>query len=119
MRMGDDTAKALGVRVESIRVGSLLMACVITAFVVSFTGSIGFVCLLAPTISRIFVGGEMQYLLPASAVMGACTLTLADMVAKTIIAPIMLPVGAITALVGGPVLILLLLSRGISNGVRN
>ena len=119
MRMGDDTAKALGVRVEPIRVGSLLMACLITAFVVSFTGSIGFVCLLAPTISRIFVGGEMQYLLPASAVMGACILTLADMVAKTIIAPIMLPVGAITALVGGPVLIFLLLSRGISSGVRN
>lgn len=119
MRMGDDTAKALGVRVDAIRVGALLMACLMTAFVVSFTGSIGFVCLLAPTISRIFVGGEMQYLLPASAVMGACILVLADMVAKTIIAPIMLPVGAITALVGGPVLILLLLTRGISDGVRN
>lgn len=119
MRMGDDTAKGLGVNVGLIRTTCLIAACLLTAIVVSFTGSIGFICLLAPQISRIFVGSEMQYLLPASALTGACLLSVADMVAKTIMAPIMLPVGAITALVGGPVLIILLLSSRTSGGVRN
>jgi iron complex transport system permease protein len=119
MRMGDDTAKGLGVNVEAIRVSSLIVSCLLTATVVSFTGSIGFICLLAPQISRIFVGSEMQYLLPASALMGACLLTIADVAAKTVMAPIMLPVGAITALVGGPMLILLLLFSKSTNGSRN
>lgn len=119
MRMGDDTAKALGVKVEPMRMMSLIMACLLTAFVVSFTGSIGFICLLAPQMSRIFVGSEMQYLLPSSALMGSCLLSLADMAAKTIMAPIMLPVGALTALIGGPALIILLLMGDKSAGVRN
>lgn len=119
MRMGDDTAKGLGVNAGRIRTVSLVMSCILTAVVVSFTGAIGFVCLLAPQISRMFVGSEMQYLLPASALTGACLLSAADMFAKTVIAPIMLPVGAVTALIGGPVLIILIIRSRTSMGVRN
>ncbi len=110
MRMGDDTATSLGVNVRLMRTVGLLLSCLMTAIVVSFTGCIGFVCLLAPQISKIFVGNDLMYLLPASAALGACLLSVADIVAKTIYAPIMLPVGAVTALIGGPVLVILLLN---------
>ena len=119
MRMGDDTATSLGVNVRTMRTLGLVLACLMTAIVVSFTGCIGFVCLLAPQISRIFVGNDMKYLVPASACLGACLLSVADIVAKTIYAPIMLPVGAVTALVGGPVLVLLLLRSSKNRGSVN
>jgi len=111
MKMGDDTATALGINVKRTRIISILLACICTATIVSFVGPIGFICLLAPHISRRFVGGDMRYLIPASAVLGAILLLVADMVAKTIISPIMLPVGAVTALCGGPLLVYLLLKR--------
>ncbi len=109
MRMGDDSASALGVNVNRTRLLTILLACFSTAVTVSFVGAIGFVCLLAPQISRIFVGGNIRYLIPASAVTGALIMTLADIIAKDIISPIILPVGAITALIGAPILIYLLL----------
>jgi ABC-type Fe3+-siderophore transport system, permease component len=109
MRMGDETATALGINVKRTRVTAIVLACFSTAVAVSFVGAIGFICLLAPQISRIFVGGNLRYLLPASAALGALLLTVADIIAKDLINPIMLPVGAITALVGAPILIMLLL----------
>lgn len=117
MRMGDDTAKSLGVNAGRIRTISLVLSCMLTAVVVSFCGAIGFICLLAPQISRLFVGNEMQYLLPASALVGACILCAADMLPRAMGIP--LPVGAITALIGGPVLIMLLLRSNSYMGVKN
>ncbi len=111
MRMGDDTASSLGVNVKMIRLISVLLACLSTAVMVSFSGAIGFICLLAPHISRIFIGSDLKFLVPASALMGALLLSTADIVAKDLINPIMLPVGAITALIGGPILIYLLLRK--------
>ncbi len=111
MRMGDDTAMSLGVSVRRTRLIAILVACFSTAVVVSFTGAIGFICLLAPHIARIFVGSDLKYLVPTSAVMGALLLSVADIIAKDLINPIMLPVGAITALIGGPILIYLLLVK--------
>lgn len=108
MRMGDDTAKSLGVNVETVRLVVVLVVCICTAVVVSFTGPIGFVCLLAPQISRRLVGTDLHYLVPASALVGASLLLMADVIAKTALSPIMLPVGAITALLGAPVLVYLL-----------
>jgi iron complex transport system permease protein len=109
MRMGDDTATTLGVNVKRTRLAVILLACLSTAIAVSFVGAIGFICLLAPQISRIFVGGNIRYLIPASAATGALLLTIADIIAKDLVNPIILPVGAITALVGAPILIYLLL----------
>jgi len=117
MRLGDDTARSLGVNTEAVRTITLLVACLSTAMVVCFTGSIGFICLLAPHISRVFVGGDMKYLVPASALCGSALLLLADLGAKMLAEPIMLPVGAITAMVGGPLLLYLLLRRKSDNAV--
>ena len=108
MRMGDDTATSLGVNVNRTRVILMVLACFATAVVVSFVGAIGFICLLAPHISRLIGGGSIRFLVPASAVTGALLLTIADIIAKDLINPIMLPVGAITAVIGGPVLVYLL-----------
>ena len=109
MRMGDDTATALGINVKRTRTLAIVLACFSTAVVVSFVGAIGFVCLLAPQISRIFVGNNMRYLLPASMFTGMLLLVIADIIAKDLVNPIILPVGAITALVGAPILIYLLI----------
>ncbi len=108
LRMGDDTATSLGVNVHTTRVVLMILACFSTAVVVSFVGAIGFICLLAPHISRLIGGGSIRFLIPASAVTGALLLTIADIIAKDLVNPIMLPVGAITAVIGGPVLVYLL-----------
>ncbi len=111
IKMGDDDAKGMGVDVERVKLIGVLSACLATATVICFTGAIGFICLLAPHISRLFIGGDERYLIPASGLFGACLLLSADIVAKTAVAPVLLPVGAITALLGGPMLIYLLLRR--------
>ncbi|MGI6472723.1 MAG: FecCD family ABC transporter permease [Candidatus Methanomethylophilaceae archaeon] len=111
MRLGDDTARSLGFNPGNTRTLAMLTACLSTAMVICFTGAIGFVCLLAPHICRVVVGGDMKYLIPSSMLCGSVLLLLADVGAKTLAEPIMLPVGAITALVGGPMLLYLLLRK--------
>lgn len=111
MRMGDDQAKALGVEVDRVRRILLAISCLSTSTVVSFTGAIGFICLLAPHICRIIIGGDMRYLIPISSLFGANLLLIADIIARRAAAPVMLPVGAITALLGGPLLIYLIINK--------
>jgi len=111
MKMGDDTAKSLGAEVDRTRKITLIMACLSTATVVSFTGAIGFVCLVAPHICRAVVGGDQRILLVSSCLFGAILLLLADIIARRLIAPIILPVGAVTAFLGGPLLLYLLIKR--------
>lgn len=111
MKMGDDTAKSLGVEVDRTRKIVLITACLSTATVVSFTGAIGFICLVAPHICRAFVGGDERFLIVSSGLFGAILLLVADIVARRLIAPVILPVGAITAFLGGPLLLYLLIRR--------
>ena len=111
VKMGDEDAKGMGVNVTRLRFVVLVVTCLATAGVISFTGTIGFVGLLAPHIARLAIGSDEHYLIPASALLGACLLLAADIVAKTVVAPVLLPVGAITALLGGPLLIYMLLRR--------
>ena len=111
IKMGDEDAKGMGVDVRRLRFVVLVTTCLATAAVISFTGTIGFIGLLAPHIARLVIGSDERILIPASALLGACLLLTADIVAKTVVAPVLLPVGAITALLGGPVLIYLLLRR--------
>lgn len=111
IKMGDEDAKGMGVDVKRLRFVVLLVTCLATAGVISFTGTIGFIGLLAPHIARLVIGSDERVLIPASALLGACLLLTADIVAKTVVAPVLLPVGAITALLGGPLLIYLLLRR--------
>ena len=111
MRMGDDTASSLGVNTRLVRGSALIMACFMTALCVSCAGPIGFVCLLAPHICRRLVGTDMRWLVPCAACFGAIILLLADCIAKSVIAPLMLPVGAITALLGAPIMVYMLYSK--------
>lgn len=110
---GEDAAKGLGVRVEWIRFRSMLMASLVTAAAVAFMGIIGFIGLIAPQMMRRIIGVDHRFLIPASAVTGAALLLLADTLARTLISPAVLPVGAITSFFGAP-LFLFILAKGYS-----
>jgi iron complex transport system permease protein len=105
---GDSFAQLLGVPVLRLRVTVLCAASAATAVAVAMAGTIGFVGLLAPHTLRLLVGNDQRLLLPASALAGGSALTLADLLARTVVAPTQLPVGVITALVGVPVFLWLL-----------
>lgn len=110
---GEDAAKGLGVHVERIRFRSMLAASLITAVAVAFMGIIGFVGLIAPQMMRRIIGVDHRFLIPASAVTGAGLLLFADTLARTLISPVVLPVGAITSFFGAP-LFLFILAKGYS-----
>lgn len=108
---GVETAKSLGVNVENARMGGMFVSSLVTAVVVSFLGVVGFIGLVGPQIMRRFVGGDHRYLIPASALAGSLLLLISDTLARTMIAPVVLPVGALTSFFGAP-LFLYLLARG-------
>jgi iron complex transport system permease protein len=113
MQSGDEHAQSLGVRVRSVRLSGLVVAALLTSVVVSFYGVIAFVGLVTPHIIRRIIGHDEQFLLPASAVFGGFFLLLSDTLARTVIAPVVLPVGILTSFAGAP-LFLFLLVRGFS-----
>jgi iron complex transport system permease protein len=108
---GDETAKSLGVNVERTRVLCMMLVSLITASVICFTGTIGFIGLVAPHITRMVIGGDHRFLLPASALVGGLLLLAADTVARTILSPVILPVGIMTSFLGVPFFIYLFLRR--------
>lgn len=102
MSVGEETAEHLGSPVGRVRLVSILAACLITAAAVSVSGLVGFVGLMVPHVARIWFGPDNRLLVPASALLGGAMLTAADTVARTALAPTQIPVGVITALLGGP-----------------
>jgi iron complex transport system permease protein len=104
---GDESAKGLGVDVEKLRLHGMLLSCLVTALIVSFVGIIGFVGLVVPHIIRRIIGGNERYLIPTSFVLGAVLLLASDTAARTIIAPMVLPVGILTSFLGAPLFIYL------------
>lgn len=108
---GDDSAKAMGLDVENLRIVLLLLISLVVATVVSFTGLIGFVGLVAPHVCRIFVGADNRYLVLSSAMFGAVLLEVADFVGRTVIAPATLQVGVVTAFIGGPMFLYLIMRQ--------
>ncbi len=108
---GDETAKSLGVDVEKTRVICMVLVSLITASVICFTGTIGFIGLVAPHITRMVIGGDHRFLLPASALVGGLLLLAADTVARTIMAPVILPVGIMTSFLGVPFFVYLFMRR--------
>ncbi|MDD4222182.1 MAG: iron ABC transporter permease [Candidatus Methanomethylophilus sp.] len=106
---GDDTAKSLRINADHLRLLCLLIVSLTAAAVVSFTGIIGFVGLVCPHICRIFVGSDNRVLIPASAAFGAALMIVSDLIGRTVIAPAVLQVGVITAFIGGPMFIYLLM----------
>lgn len=108
---GDEGAQSLGVNVSRTRLLLSAVAVVLAAVTVAFTGVIGFVSLVGPHIARMLIGSDHRYLLPFSAVTGALLVLLADVVGRTILAPVVVPVGIVIAFIGAPVFIHLILSR--------
>ncbi|MCC6656575.1 MAG: iron chelate uptake ABC transporter family permease subunit, partial [Rhodocyclaceae bacterium] len=105
---GDLTARSLGVPVARLRGGVYVLAALATAAAVTTTGSVGFVGLIVPHLVRLAIGNDQRVLLPAAALAGGALLTLADTLARTVVAPQQLPVGVLTALIGVPVFLYLL-----------
>jgi len=108
---GDEVAKSLGVNTKILRLSSLAIASLLTAVPVAFVGTIGFIGLLAPHIARLTIGSDHRFLIPSSILMGSILLLAADTVARTIASPLILPVGIVTAFMGVPLFLYLLLGR--------
>jgi iron complex transport system permease protein len=102
LRLGEDRAASFGVDVRRIRLGTLLRVSVLSALAVSFVGTIGFVGLIAPHIARTLFGEDHRFYLPGSTLIGALMLSLASIASKLIIPGVLIPVGIVTALVGIP-----------------
>ena len=111
LTLGEESARALGVEVERIKKTVFLSSALLTGAVVSVSGLIGFVGMVIPHAMRLLVGADHRLLLPASALAGGMFLTLADALARTLLAPGEIPVGVVTALAGGPVFIYLLMAK--------
>ncbi|MDQ6993839.1 MAG: iron chelate uptake ABC transporter family permease subunit [Mariprofundus sp.] len=109
--LGERHAKALGVNVKQLRQRLLLLASAVTAVAVTAAGTIGFVGLVIPHLMRLLFGSLHRAVLPASAIGGGLLLVLADSAARTVIAPAELPVGILTAIIGVPVFLYLLVRR--------
>jgi iron complex transport system permease protein len=99
---GDEIAKGLGVLADKTRAICMAIVSVITAGIICFTGTIGFIGLVAPHISRMLTGADMRYLIPVSGLIGAILLTGADILSRSIIPDQIIPVGIMTAFIGIP-----------------
>jgi iron complex transport system permease protein len=108
---GEQEARHLGVNVKRVKLVVYVAASVLTGLAVSVSGAIGYVGLLVPHVMRMMFGTDYRLLIPASALGGAILIVLADTLARTIVAPTELPVGAMTALAGAPVFIYLMRRR--------
>jgi iron complex transport system permease protein len=110
---GDDIAGALGVEVPRVTLVLHATAALATAVAVTTAGTVGFVGLIVPHALRIVIGNDQRVLLPAAALAGGTLLVLADTLARSIVAPVQLPVGVITALIGVPAFLYLLARSGV------
>jgi iron complex transport system permease protein len=108
MSLGDEMASHLGVEIRRVRPRVLLATALMIGSSVAASGLIGFVGLVVPHLLRLVLGSDHRILVPASALAGASLLVLADTAARTLLAPVELPVGALTALLGGPFFLFLL-----------
>lgn len=112
VQQGELSARALGVPVDRLRAVALVLSAAVTALVVLTAGSIGFVGLVAPHLLRLAGLHRHQTLLPGCVLGGGMLLLLADLAARTVAAPLQLPVGAVTAALGAPVFLWLLARSG-------
>jgi iron complex transport system permease protein len=114
---GEDLAASRGVNVRRTRLAIFFAASLMVGGVVSVCGPIGFVGLLTPHVCRLLLGPDHRYLTPATVLAGGGFLTLCDTLARTVLAPVELPVGVITALLGGPFFFWLLATGSAERGV--
>jgi iron complex transport system permease protein len=110
--LGDAEARHLGVNVERLKLGLILLTCLVAGAAVALCGVIGFVGLVAPHAARLLLGPDHRVLVPLSALLGATLLAGADVIARTVVAPTELPIGVLTAFIGAPLFLWLLRRRG-------
>ncbi|MBK64272.1 MAG: iron ABC transporter permease [Euryarchaeota archaeon] len=106
---GDDFAVSTGVDPVSIRKNILILSAFMTSIIIAFTGLIGFVGLAAPHMSRLVVGNDYRKLIPCSAIFGSFLMLFSDTIGRTLFAPIVIPVGVMLSVIGGPFFMYLLL----------
>ncbi|MFD8994617.1 FecCD family ABC transporter permease [Streptomyces abikoensis] len=112
LAMGDETAAALGVDAERLRRVLFVVTAAVTGAVVAVSGAIGFVGLMVPHVTRMLVGADHRRVLAVAPLMGAVLLLWVDVVSRLLLAPVELPVGVITALIGVPCFVVLMRRRG-------
>jgi iron complex transport system permease protein len=108
---GEEVAMSLGVNVDRLRLTTLMLATLMASSTIAFTGIIGFIGLVAPHVCRFLVGSDNRFLIPGAALMGAVLLLLADTLARVVLAPVEIPVGILTSLIGAPFFLFLLLKK--------
>ncbi|MBR2688672.1 MAG: iron ABC transporter permease [Aquamicrobium sp.] len=111
LSLGEATANHLGIQVQKLKYVAIAGVSAAVGASVAVSGGIGFVGIVVPHLLRLTIGPDNRYLLPASALLGASLLILADTVSRTIVAPAELPIGIITATVGGPFFLWILLRK--------
>lgn len=109
MESGEGSAHGLGVNVSATRLASMLVGSAAASTVIAFCGTINFIGLAAPHITRRLIGSDYRHLLPGSAIMGAGLLLASDLIARSALAPVILPISAITSFVGAPIFLYLLM----------
>nr|WP_207146554.1 iron ABC transporter permease [Ectothiorhodospira mobilis] len=109
--LGDEAARGMGLAVKRLRTGLILLVALLVATVVSFTGGIGFLGLVAPHLARMIIGTDHRFLIPATVLLGALLLMLADLVSLHAFPGTVLPVGVVTAFLGSPLFLYLILRR--------
>jgi iron complex transport system permease protein len=109
LTLGEATAGHLGIPVQRMKNVAILTVACATGAAVAVSGGIGFVGIVVPHLLRLLIGPSHQYLLPSSALLGASLLLVADMISRTIVSPAELPIGIITAIIGGPFFLYVLL----------
>ncbi|MGD9507788.1 MAG: FecCD family ABC transporter permease [Geminicoccaceae bacterium] len=111
LRLGEERALSLGVDVPRLRLFSLLRVSLLTATAVAFVGTIGFIGLIGPHMARLLVGEDHRYFLPASLLAGAVLLSASSIASKAIVPGLLVPVGIVTALVGVPAFLAIVVGR--------
>lgn len=111
LALGEAAAGHMGIAVQPLKARVVLLVTLSTGAAVAVSGVIGFIGIVVPHLVRLILGPDHRVLLPASALLGATVLLLADMIARSIVAPSELPIGIVTALIGAPVFLWLLLAR--------
>ena len=112
LRLGEARARSLGVNINALRIKTLILVALMTATAISFVGIIGFIGLVAPHIGRMLIGEDQRFLIPLSALCGAAMLSMSSVISKSIVPGALFPIGIVTAIIGVPFFIWLILGRG-------
>ncbi len=108
---GDELTRTLGINPTLVKSVTGILAVLLTASTISFTGVIGFVGLVGPHIARLLIGGDHRYLIPFSLVVGSTLVVLSDAVGRTLLSPVIIPVGIVISFLGVPLFLNLIVTR--------